>query len=114
MKAFYASIIVFALLLVLILCNGAYVRRTTAEMQILLEKEPTLLSNIEKHWQMARRTLALSVSFDEIRMLDEHLLAMRAALETGARTDFERHRLLAIETLRRIREPEELSLDNLI
>ena len=120
MKTFYASLIVFFLLLALIACNGHYVKRTTAELETMLSEhlqmpaETDALQKIEEAWQKRKRVLSLSVSFEEMRALDEQLLAMRAAVTTDSAADFETARLLAIEALVRIREPEELSIDNLI
>ena len=120
MKTFYASLIVFFLLLALIVCNGFYVRKATAALEALLSElsrspvEEAALSNVEGTWQKSKRVLALSVAFEEIRALDEQLLTLRAAASTGSAADFERARLLAIETLVRIRESEGLSIDNLI
>ena len=53
MKTFYASLIVFFLLLALIVCNGFYVRKTTAALEALLSElsrspvEEAALSNVE-------------------------------------------------------------------
>ena len=117
MKAFYASLTAFALLLLLITCNVFYVKRTTAELQALLADaiapDGAALSSVEDKWQQRKKMLALTASYEEIRMLDEHLIAMRAAALTGARADYERARLLAIEVLARICEQEKFSPDNL-
>ena len=120
MKTFYASLIVFFLLLALIVCNGVYVRRSTAaleEMLSALSQMPTdvdSLTEIEEAWQEKRKPLSLSVSFEELRALDEQFLSMRAAVTTGEAAEFERARLLAAKTLAHIREFETLSIDNLI
>lgn len=120
MKTFYASLIVFFLLIALIVCNGVYVKRTTAALEALLSEISQMPSSaeslqaIEEKWQSSKKILSLSVAFEELRELDAQLLSMRAAVSTGAAADFERARLLAMEALIRMREPEELSMDNLI
>ena len=66
------------------------------------------------NWKSKKKMLALSASFEEIRLLDEHLISMQTAAATGANADFERSRLLAIEALKRIREQEAFSWNNLV
>ena len=60
MKTFYASLIVFALLLVLIGCNGIYVRRATKQIESLLEEAvPTesteALLPLENNWKSKKK-----------------------------------------------------------
>ena len=116
MKTFYASLAAFALLIALIVCNGIYVRRTTAELEMLLSKgaDATAFSKAESKWQEHKRLLSLSVSYEEMRELDNQFLAMRAAKNTNSTVTFEKARLLAVESLAHIREFEEFSIDNLI
>lgn len=116
MKTFYASLAVFALLLLLIFCNGRYVRHATEEMEALLSNatQTEELNEIESAWQVRKRFLSLSVSYEEIKEVDQKLCIMKAALDTGSAESFEEARALAIEALTRIREFEKLSIDNLI
>lgn len=120
MKTFYASLITFFLLLSLIIYNGSYVKRTTAELETLLSEHTQMpagtdaLQKTEDVWQKSKKVLSLSVSFEEMREIDEQLLSMRAAVTADSAADFEKARLLAMEALARIRESEELSIDNLI
>ena len=120
MKAFYASLIVFGLLLTLIIGNGFFVRSATAELEEALSALRELpaseekLVRVEMLWEKHRAWLSLSVSYEELKELEGHLLALRAAQETKAACVFENARLAALETLGRIRSLETFSLRNLI
>ena len=75
MRAFITALIIFAALLALILCNAAFVRRATGELEailcgISLSDHRESAAALAAAWQKHRRWISFSVSFKELSAFD--------------------------------------------
>lgn len=120
MKSFYASLAVFALLLLLILCNMTFIRQASAEIEHRVdaivegENAAASLEELERYWQKKRPIMGLSVRGDVLLRIDEHLGKMRWAIEQQKTDEL----LLAVRLLKDniafLRKAEKVSLDNVL
>ena len=119
MKTFWAALIVFVLLIVLITINACYIQKTAAKIQEVLSSlssapnDENGLEGLDELWRKHREIFALSVGHEEVKEIDKQLIAMHVAAREGAKNDFHCARLLAIETLDHIRQLEKFAFSNL-
>ena len=102
MKSFYAAMLVFAVLLLLILCNTLFIHRTASEMELridaVVEAEDALgaVEELERYWQKKRTPVRLSLHGNIILSIDEHIEEIRWAVEQGKSDEL----MLAVRQLR--------------
>lgn len=112
MKAFLFSIFALALLVSIILVNAAYVGRVTDTMQLALQDLPQCSQAKEKAdalltlWEKEETHLALSVSATDMNDVENHLIALHAAVRLNDEEAFERSRALCLVTVARIHDLE--------
>ena len=108
MKAFIVSLCVFALLLGGILWNTLFIRKTTREMNDLLNKmeanpSENTLAELENLWEKSRARVSFSSPLSEIDAVSDRLTLLRNAFD---RRDSEKI-LLSISLIRN-------AVDNLV
>lgn len=108
MKAFIVSLCVFALLLGGILWNTLFIRKTTREMNDLLNKmeanpSENTLAELESLWEKSRARVSFSSPLSEIDAVSDRLTLLRNAFD---RRDSEKI-LLSISLIRN-------AVDNLV
>ena len=120
MKAFWASVILFAVLIACIWANAVYMQKTAQAMHSLSAKlnEPqqreATLAKLEEAWENSRTVFSLTVGYRELDRFDEILTQLRWAYESKNAAEFTRfHRLLedAIDELIRT---ERFEIENLL
>ena len=120
MKTFFATVVIFLLLLGIILWNTLFVNATVQELEVRLSALSTpqaaadSLTALEDYWQEQRCRIRLSVPSETVLRLDTHLAALRAALLVGDAAGFARARAEALTVVRSIRDAERPTLDNLL
>jgi hypothetical protein len=82
MRAFITALIIFAALLALILCNAAFVKRATGELEVILDgislaNRSAQAAALETAWQRHRRWISFSVSFKELSAFDRCVAELR-------------------------------------
>ena len=106
---------VFALMLGGIAANCVFIDRTADEMERAIAALPQVteagdaLDEIEAFWQKRRAIVSLSLSFNDIRAIDNDLAQMRAAAEVGEDSDYETARQLALLAVAHMRRLERFS-----
>ena len=120
MKSFCASLLVFLLLFILILWNRHLVCQGADSLEALLSDPSPIkysgarLTQLEAEWHRWEGVLCFSVNYVELDKLDECVLRMRAAFDTRDEGEWEAARLLALESVRHIRELERITAKNLL
>lgn len=115
MKTFIVSLLIFSLLLVLIGWNVVFVNSTMDKLEQTIKEMPACetaseaLQRAEMLWHEKRSTLALSVSYGEIRDVDVSLVEMRTAVNAGDTLQFETARLTALDAIDDIRRLERIT-----
>lgn len=110
-------LLAFALMLGGIAANCVFIARTANEMERAIAALPEAgeakeaLDEIEAFWQRRRTAVSVSISFQDIRAIDNDLAQMRAAAEVGERSDFESARRLALSAVAHMRRLERFSLE---
>ena len=117
MKSFWIMLCVFVLMLGGIAANCAFIDRTADRMEQAIAALPEVgeakeaLDEIEAFWQRRRTAVSVSISFNDIRAIDNDLAQMRAAAEVGEDSDYEVARLLALSAVVHMRRLERFSLE---
>lgn len=118
MKGCVIALCIFALLLVLIGCNCAFLRRTAGELETALLalsiEEQEALSELDALWQKRRVGIGFSVVSEELYTMDELLIQLRAAVHAKNEESFEVARDLALACVSRLCRLERICLDTLI
>ena len=119
MRSFIIALCIFALLILAIIFNGIFLRSTTGEMEAALRALPVAeegeaLLALENYWKNKRTGMSLSISFDEIRKMDELLIELRIAAQCKDENSFLLSRAQALEAVARMRRLECFSLEALI
>ena len=119
MKAFWISLILFALLLSGIFWNAYYIHqseRTLTDLVTRLEASEAreeLLPELERFWEKNRDLFGLSVGFRELDQFEEILIELRWAHEIGDEAEFQRSRALLLDTIKEISRNEQISMGNI-
>ena len=120
MKTFYTALCVFLLLCLAIICNVLFISQTAGRLTDMLNTLPTCeeaeseFEKLDAFWQRRRTAVSLSVSFDEIKDMDNCITSMRSALKSGDEKEFESEKALALNAVCRIQRLERLSLENIV
>ena len=117
MKSFWIMLCVFVLMLGGIAVNCVFIDRTADKMERAIAALPEVseagktgaLSELEAFWQKRRTAVSISISFNDIRAIDNHLAQMRAAAEVGEDSDYETARQLALSAVAHMRRLERFS-----
>ena len=120
MKTFYASLILFLLLVAVIICNTVYVQRVTGEIEKRLrdlppcERAEEALRDLERYRKRHASGLELSIADDRLDRLKENIGEMQAAASIRDAAGFEQARARAICTVLQIRQTECPTLGDLL
>ena len=115
MKTFIFSLCALALLIAGILCNGFYIKNTTAEMEDALRSLPACESASEEtkellfYFQEQERLLSLSVPAADMREIGNYLIKLCVSSVQNDQEAFEQARALCLADVARIRELERFS-----
>ena len=119
MKTFYASLIVFVLLLALISVNAVFIHRTAGDLETQLRELPSCeaaehaVAQLEAYWNKRKAWIGFSVPATKMEEMSNHITELRNAAEQQDCKDFELARSLTLETLWRIRHHEKFTAENL-
>ena len=118
MKAFYASLLLFALLLAVIALNAVFVRQTAAALEAQLQ-EIAETENAEAHmtalwslWQRRRTLLCLSVPIDTVEKMEDRLTELDAAIKSKDADGIMLAVRLSVSEARRLSFAERFSTEN--
>ena len=118
MRGVVIALSVFVLLLALIACNAVCLNRTVGKIEkallALTVEDEEALARLEDYWVKRRHSIELCVTFDEVRTMDELLIQLRAASESGSAEEFALARYLALAAAERLRRLECFSTDILL
>lgn len=120
MKTFYASLIVFGVLLALILTNAFFIRHATKEMDDLLNALPTsedmgsTLESLIAYWEKHKKWISISTSSEVINNVDDHMIELQSAFDQNDAEGFDLAIRLTRNTIARIRREERFSIENLL
>ena len=119
MKTFITSLCLFALLIGAILLNCAFVRRTVTELEGALRALPeceealAAVQALEEYWSKCHNELSFSISFTEIKAMDDCIIRLRVAAEHRERYEFELARADAFDAVDHMHRLERFSLDGI-
>lgn len=119
MKAFIISTILFALLISSIFGNALYVKRVSERIiseskQIQKENyEPKLANDLEKYWLKHRSFVGLSVGHEELDLISQTIISLKACCETGSIADASVYVLILQDAAEEVGRHEEVSFENL-
>lgn len=122
MKGFIASVVTLCLLAGLIIWNGIWVHRTTAELisrtEVLEDAkadERTKLSEELFHrWERHRHILAITVSHTEIETIDTRIVSLKSYAKDGEEGDFNATLAQLKEEFEFLHRSESLTLEGII
>ena len=117
MKAFVLSLAVFALLLTVILCNAAFVKRATEELNGQLDALTFAdrregAAALEAVWQKHRTRISFSVSFKDLSTFDRCVAELRRRVWEDE-ADFERAVVAARCAVQDLCRLERLCVENI-
>ena len=119
MKSFAISLCVFTALLLTILLNCLFVDRTMDTLEAALAALPSCneaaegVAALEAYWDKSHNELSFSISFDEMREMDDCLVQLRIAAKAGNSYEFELARALGFDAIRHMRRLERFSWDGI-
>ncbi len=119
MKAFWASVILFGLLLIGIVGNAIYLCNSADQiraLELLLDEPSQRQENLfllEESWARKQKIIALSVEFESIDRITEAISGLRWAYSTEEKEEFERYRILLLDAIDKMERAEKLSVENL-
>ena len=119
MKAFWASVILFGVMLILIIGNAAYIHETTDRIRLFdsaldnRSDRAEVLSDLNTFWSARRRIISLSVGYEQLDHLTETIDCLRWADSISDEAEFERYRILLRDAIDEIERTENFSVENL-
>lgn len=119
MKAFWASVILFGILLFLVGWNASYIHESTDEIRALAFRldEPSsrkeTLSQLDSLWETRQKIIGLSVGYEQLDHLTEVIDCLWWAYSVADEAEFERYRILLTDAIDEIERTEKLSAENL-
>ena len=119
MKAFWASVILFGVMLFCIAGNAAYIHGCTNEIHTLVSEldDPSgrqvTLARLDELWKKQQRILTLSVGYEKINRLTEMLDCLWWAHSVKDEAEFELYRILLTDAIDEIERADILSGENL-
>ena len=115
MKGFVFSICALSILIAVILCNSAYIKRSGEELQNALNMLPDCAQATEdakallEHWQKQKTLWELSVPNADITEIENLLTEINVASHQENEKTFERARALCLLAITRVCELERFS-----
>ena len=119
MKALWASVILFGLLLILVCWNAIYIHKSAEELRTLTSKldEPSTrwdtLSRLDELWKSRRAIIGFSLGDKQLDRLSEMIDSLLWAYSVSDEAEFERYRILLTDAIDEIERAENLSVENL-
>ncbi len=119
MKAFWISLILFALLLAGIFWNVHYIHKSEATLTNLVEslEDPEgreeKLCELESFWEKHCNLFGLSVGFRELDHFGEVLTDLRWAHDYSNEAEFQKYRALLLDAIEEITRNEKISVGNI-
>ncbi len=119
MKAFWASIVLFTLLITAVAVNADYIHRITNNLVVFAEEleaadgRSERLDQLENRWNRSRTWIALSVKQSDLNKIDELIVTLRWAHDTQNEEAFLKYRALLMQTAKEFNRTERLSLQNI-
>ena len=122
MKTFYAAIIFFFILLILIGVNYAYINARSDELEKLTVELPSpesdgcsdSLEKIESLWKKNERIFSFSIVRSEINSVSEAIISLRVYCDKKDSVEFERHKLLLLDAIDEIRRLEAFKIESVL
>lgn len=123
MKTFLISVLLFCVVLILVICNALYIRKTTEELLILAESLPADADAFEAQyhaaaeemdalytlWDKSFMRLAFTTGYDNINRADDAMLSMYVNFENKSGEDFAVSRAIFCDGVRRLQSLESFS-----
>ncbi len=119
MKAFIISTLLFTLLIAAIFGNALYVKnvseRITLESEKIKEKnyQPSLANDLEEYWMKHRSFVGLSVGHEELDLISQTIISLKACCNTGNIADATIYVLILQDAVEEMGRHEEVSFENL-
>lgn len=121
MRSVAVSAVLFAIVFLLIIFNGIFIKRTLVDIETIAEKIASSpkdakadSEDLKKIWDKCRTFVELSVEYNQISRMDELLISLEYAV--GAKDEKESARLcdLIIELCHEISSHQKLSLQGIL
>lgn len=118
MKTLIASVILFALLVIIIIGNIFYIKRTTDKLRsyteaITADSPASDMERLSSFWKDNKKFIALSVSYTELDDICELIIRLESAHKTGNTDAIERNKELIFDELVGITRFEKISIENI-
>ena len=119
MKALWASVLLFGLLLLFIVGNYLYIQNSTDRLYALVRKADTretrqdALSELKDLWERCRTPVSLSVHLREIDRISEILDALRWYQDADNEKEFQYNLVLLTDAIEKIGRANRFSLENI-
>lgn len=120
MKTFYASLVTFTLLLLLIGANAVYIRKTATKLE---EHLTTLLidgssfqemDELETYWERRKPFVSLSMPSEVVWSISDRIIEIRSAVTQQDKDGLDLAVRLAIEDVSRMKNTEGFSIETLL
>ena len=118
MKAFWFSVILFAMIILAVALNGIYIIRVSEHLREYsdrLEKEnpAALLDELQDYWEYNRRFLSFSMDAITIDEVEKIILSLQVSHQSNDRYEFEKYRVYLNEMAEEISRLERLDIENI-
>jgi len=119
MKTFYASLVLFAVLLVAVVLNFNHINDVADELNRQLDALPACeegqaaLDEMYAYWDSHKKCISLSVSYEVMYQMEENITDMKSAVAKQEDAEYEKSRALMRISIRQMRRLEKISIDNL-
>ena len=122
MKALFASLIIFAVLLAGISANCVYINRISKDLQLQAKKleniyDPTTLENLEKlkkHFKKHEKILLLSSSYITVNKVDDSIDGAIAYARSKDESGFQNAKAVLINAIYDLSRLEKFSIKNIL
>lgn len=119
MKTFWATVILFFVLVNVVICHAVFLHQTSDGLErrlqaLLTAPDPQdAMDELERYWLKKRPILELSLSGSQLACVQERIALLRIASATRDGRFWEAYTLLA-EAVMQLRDTERLSAGNLL
>lgn len=120
MKTFYAALVIFLILLILIVCNGIFIRRTAKELEEKLQTLPpcedaeAAVAALSDFWEARKTWVGLSIPNEIVRDMTDRMTEVAVAAKQKNSENFDLAIQLSINAARQLRYAEQISIENLL
>ena len=116
MKPFIFSLMIIAFMVVLVLFNAFYIKKTMDSLSREVLKISTAedSDSLEELWKRNKLLISISASHKEIDKIEEQLKVMKIRLENQDFTGFKVAQALLVSYIEQIKCHEAVTIDNII